>query len=286
MKYKNNDLVPQIFIAVVGVILVGIIIYYVMNSVQSTTKLADAIILDTEKTTSEYCEYDIAKYDGEDIRGSEVTNFIKKHIGNYDNSETAPIYVEVITMVSGSINTNTYNNKEYIESIRSFSDVQHYVKPTAIFKGEVIRTVNKVIIGVRFSQKWFFGGFILRNAVTSVMEFLLGAILLCLGLLYLETQYKDLSILTSAIAGERIKDSKVLQQYNHVNINQVLDEELYAIIMGYRQYPIMIDEYIVPFNGYDYELYFTYIRDGYYIKEYQYESDRSAVIIRYIYMGM
>ena len=125
----------------------------------------------------------------------------------------------------------------------------------------------------------------MRNAITSVMEFLLGAILLCLGLLYLEAQYKDLSILTFAIAGERIKDSKVLQQYNHVNTNQVSDEELYAIIMGYRQYPIIIDEYIVPFNGYDFELYFTYIKDGYYKKEYRYESNRSIIMIHYTYMG-
>ncbi|TAH70329.1 MAG: hypothetical protein EWM47_05600 [Anaerolineaceae bacterium] len=153
MKHKNNDLVPQIFIAVVGVILVGIIIYYVMNSVQSTTKLADNIILDTERTASDYAEYDIVKYNCEDIRGSEVTNFIKKYLGDYDTSESAPIYVEVITKASGLTNTNTYSNKEHIENIKNFSNMQHYIKPTAIFTGEVIRTANKVIVGVKFAQK-------------------------------------------------------------------------------------------------------------------------------------
>lgn len=153
MKHKNNDLVPQIFLAVVGVILVGIIIYYIMNSVKSTTNLADTILLNTEKTTIEYAEYDITKYDGEEIRGSEVTNFIRKYLGDYDTSETAPFYVEVITKISGSTNINTYNNKEYLDDIKNFSNMQHYIKPTAIFKGEVIRNTNKVILGVKFTQK-------------------------------------------------------------------------------------------------------------------------------------
>lgn len=153
MRHKNSDLVPQIFLTVVGVILVGIIIYYVMNSVQSTRRLADTIILNTEKTASQYTEHDIVKYDGEDVRGSEVTNFIKKHLGNYDTSETAPIYVEVITKISGSTNVNTYSNKEHVDDIKNFSNMQHYIKPTAIFKGEVIRNTNKVILGVKFTQK-------------------------------------------------------------------------------------------------------------------------------------
>lgn len=153
MKHKNSDLVPKIFLSVVGVILVGIIIYYVMNSVQSTSKLADTILLGTEKTASEYAEYDIVKYNGEEIRGSEVVNFIKKHLGDYDTTEVAPIYVEVVTKIAGSTNINTYNNKEHINDINNFSNMQHYIKPTAIFKGEVIKNANNVIIAVKWTQK-------------------------------------------------------------------------------------------------------------------------------------
>lgn len=153
MKHKNNDMVPKIFIAVVGVILTGIIVYYVMNSVNSTTKLADSVILSTEEISIGYEEHDIVMYDGEDIRGSEVVNFIKKHIGDYMPSDTAPIYVEVVTKASSSVYTHTYTNNAYIDEIRNFSSIDYYVKPTAIFTGEVIRTVNKVIIGVKFIQK-------------------------------------------------------------------------------------------------------------------------------------
>ena len=152
MKQKNNDLVPQIFLAVVGVILVGIVIYYTINSVKSTTRVADAVIANTEQTASDYSEHDILIYDGEAIRGSEVVNFIKKRIGDYSSDEIAPIYVEVLTKVSTSTYTHTYKNKEYFDDIRNFSSIEYYIRPTALFIGEVIITENKVIIGVRFTQ--------------------------------------------------------------------------------------------------------------------------------------
>ena len=149
MKHKNNDIVAQIFLAVVGVILVGIIIYYTMGSVSSTTRLADNIITNSEKMAVDYDEYEIVKYDCEDIRGSEVVNFIKRQLGDFSATEEAPIYIEVISKASSA----TYTNNQYIEQIKNFSIIDRYIKPTAIFAGEVIRTGNDVIIGVKFSQR-------------------------------------------------------------------------------------------------------------------------------------
>lgn len=153
MKHKNNDMVPRIFLAVVAVILTGVIVYYVMNSVKSTTKLADSVIANTEKTTINYLEHDIVMYDNEDIRGSEVVNFIKKHLGDYSASETALIYVEVITKNMGNSYLKKYTNDKHIDDIKNFSNLEYYIKPTAIFTGDVIRTENMVIIGVKFTQK-------------------------------------------------------------------------------------------------------------------------------------
>lgn len=151
MKNKNIDLVPQIFLAVVGVILAGIIIYYVMNSVKSTSRLANSVIAKTEETAIAFSEHDILMYDGEEIRGSEVVNFIKKHLGDYSETEIAPIYVEV--KKTGSDDTIKYTNSKHIKNIKNFSNEEHYIKPTAIFTGQVIRNENKVILGVRFTQK-------------------------------------------------------------------------------------------------------------------------------------
>lgn len=153
MKHKNNDIVAQIFLAVVGVILVGIIIYYTMGSVSSTTRLADNIITNSEKMAVDYDEYEIVKYDCEDIRGSEVVNFIKRQLGDFSATEEPPIYIEVISKASSATYTNKYTNNQYIEQIKNFSIIDRYIKPTAIFAGEVIRTGNDVIIGVKFSQR-------------------------------------------------------------------------------------------------------------------------------------
>ena len=152
MKHKNSDLVSQIFIAVVGVILVGIIVNYVINTVESTTRVADIIIADTEGLASEYAEHNIKIYDGEENRGSEVVNFIKRMLGDYSSLETSPLYVEVVTRRSESTYINTYINNEHIDDIRNFSSLEYYIKPTTLFMGQVIRTRNKVIVGVKFTQ--------------------------------------------------------------------------------------------------------------------------------------
>ncbi len=120
----------------------------------------------------------------------------------------------------------------------------------------------------------------------DAVELLIGLMLLGLGLSYLAWQDNNLSDLTEHIIREAIENCHVLQQYNLVDVNQVSDEELYATIMGYRQYPIMVDEYTVPLNGNDYELYFTYIKEGYYKKEYQYDEERHIVMLLYSYLGL
>ena len=152
MKNKNNDLVPQIFLAVVGVIFVGMIIYYIVSSVKGSWGLADTLISNIESTASDYTELEITMYDGEEIRGSELVNFIKKQLGDYYASEIAPIYVEVVTNTKDGTYTTSYINSEHIDSIKSFSN-QRYIKPTAKFAGKVIRTKNKVIVGVKFTQR-------------------------------------------------------------------------------------------------------------------------------------
>ncbi len=153
MKHKNNDIVPQIFIAVVGVVLIGIIVFYVISSTKSTSGLADEIIADTEVTAIQIAEYKITMYDGEEIKGSEVVNFIKKNLGDYSSTETSPIYVEVVTNHSGTTYTRRHTNNTNVKEIKNFSNTQYYIKPTALFTGEVIRDQNKVILGIRFTQK-------------------------------------------------------------------------------------------------------------------------------------
>ena len=89
----------------------------------------------------------IMKYD-DMVQGSDVVNCIKEILGDYTVSETAPLYVQVETTSA----TNTYTNGSIIDEVRDFSDL-HYIKPTSVFEGEVIKNVNNVIIGIQFIQK-------------------------------------------------------------------------------------------------------------------------------------
>jgi len=115
---------------------------------------------------------------------------------------------------------------------------------------------------------------------------IIGALLIGIGLLYLISQYKALTRLTDTITLHTIEDKKVFNQYSITNINKVSDIEVYAAIIGYREYPIMVDDNLVPLNGHDYDLYFSYVRDGYYYnKEYQYDANRHIVMILYTYIG-
>ncbi|TAH70328.1 MAG: hypothetical protein EWM47_05595 [Anaerolineaceae bacterium] len=126
----------------------------------------------------------------------------------------------------------------------------------------------------------------MQNTVTNVIELLIGAILMGLGLLYLASQYRALSYLTDLISQDTYEDRNVLQQFNEINIDRISDDEIYAAIMGCREYPIMIDDNLIPLNEHDYDLYFTYVRDGYYKKEYQYEANKRIVLILYSYNGI
>ena len=153
LKQKNSDMVMYIFLSVTAIIIVGLIIYFIKNSLDSTMHTANHLINEQEQTATELEEYSIMKYDNEEVRGSEVVNYIKKQLGDYSSSETAPIYIQVKTMIDGKSYTNTYTNSKYIADIKNFSSKQYYIKPTAWFTGKVVKSENKAILGVIFTQK-------------------------------------------------------------------------------------------------------------------------------------
>lgn len=153
MKQNKTEWPAYMFLTLLGIIISGIIIYYVKNSMDITTSIADEIINNQEEIANDYANYEYTKYDGEEVRGDQVVNFIKKELGNYSASEAAAIYVEVVTIISGITRTNRYKNKQYIRDIKNFSKTQYYIKPTAYFTGEIVKTANNAILGVRFVQK-------------------------------------------------------------------------------------------------------------------------------------
>lgn len=109
-------------------------------SASSTEKLNDFAV--------ELSETDLNLYDGLEVTGSDVVNFIKKRLGEYSSLETAPVVVYVKT----SKTEKCYTNSEIIKSIQDFSHV-NYISPLRKFVGHIERDGNKVITGIHFEQK-------------------------------------------------------------------------------------------------------------------------------------
>lgn len=92
---------------------------------------------------------EIVMYDGVEVYGSDVVNFIKKQLSEFETSEIGPLAITVITS-NTPLKSNTYYNSTYIEDIQNFTK-DNYIKPLNKFKGKVIKNQNGVIIEVVFT---------------------------------------------------------------------------------------------------------------------------------------
>ena len=153
MKHKNSDLPSYWILTLFGVILTACIIIYIKGFFDTTKDVSDSLVAKTESITGDIKEYDITMYAGETLQGSEVINYIKKNLGQYSDSEAAPVFIRVRKSVSGTTYTNDYINKEHIEDIKNVSALDYYIKPTSQFYCEIIQNENKVILGISFTQQ-------------------------------------------------------------------------------------------------------------------------------------
>lgn len=131
-----------------AIIITCMIVALGFRAADTAKEINNSAIIQMSQLNNDIQSADISMYDAAEIYGSEVVNFIKRTLGDYTEAETAPISVKVTTTLS----QNTYTNKSKIFDIRDFTS-SYYIKPTAVFIGEVLQNENKVIIGVAFTQK-------------------------------------------------------------------------------------------------------------------------------------
>lgn len=123
------------------------------------------------------------------------------------------------------------------------------------------------------------------NSVTSVMEITVGGLLVICGIIYLSMQSRNLEQFTSITMSNIIEDENIFQLYHDFDRNSITSDELYAVLIGYREYPIVIDGITIRTDGCDLEYYTSLIQAGRYKKEYQYDSNSKIELIRYSYLG-
>lgn len=117
----------------------------------------------------------------------------------------------------------------------------------------------------------------MRFITKHIYEMVIGALLLALGLLYLSTQRDSIHRLVNVVKGDLIEQRDLYQQASQFDQNKVTDEHLYALLMGYREYPIVINGNEIPVDGSDYEFYFSLITQNTYTKSYVYDSGHNII---------
>ena len=125
----------------------------------------------------------------------------------------------------------------------------------------------------------------MRHFTGHIIEMAVGALILGLGLLYLTALDRSTGQLIDNVMGQTIEQKDLYEQSYDISTDAVTDNELYAIIMGYRDYPIIIDGSIIPPDGMDYPAYFLLIRIGTYQKSYLYDSNHNIMRIVFTYNG-
>lgn len=148
LKINNLSDVTKILIIAAATIITCIIVGIGFSALHIAKQLSSNTIDDMVSLNHDLIDNDIKMFDATEVTGSDVINFIKKQLGDYEVGETAPLYITI----KSNISEYNHTNKEHIESIRDFRHM-YYIKPTAIFKGEVIKNENEVILGVSFIQK-------------------------------------------------------------------------------------------------------------------------------------
>ena len=120
---------------------------------------------------------------------------------------------------------------------------------------------------------------------THLIEFAAAVFIFGAGLLYLNKEYLAVKQLTDAVSNKVIEEPELYQQYNRSTIDEIPEEELIAVIMGYREYPIIIDGVTMEVVAEHPEDYLQLIKDGYYKKSYGYDTKHSIVTVIFTYAG-
>ena len=155
MKTKKADLVYKIFFIVVGVILSGLMIAWLVSTYNDKKNEADAGTKKINRVTSQMADFDLTIYDGASIKGEALTDLITAlkekgaqvsvTVKTLDNTLTSYIY--------GTTSTTPINLDSAVTVTPPLSkSATGYITPTGNFKGEVIRNANDVIVCLYFTQ--------------------------------------------------------------------------------------------------------------------------------------
>lgn len=132
------------FLLAAGVIITCLIIgigFLVAREASATASSSSALLSDFQ---NELSESNITRYDGLEVAGSDVVNFIKKQLEG-QSKEVKNFYIKVVQVGK----SRSYDQKSDLAGLRKYGHVD-YIVPSSRFTGKVERDLNGVIVGITF----------------------------------------------------------------------------------------------------------------------------------------
>lgn len=148
MKTNHITDATKIMILAAATLITCLLVAFGLSAMRTARNLNETAVAQMIALNNDLKDSDLKQFDDLEVHGSEVVNLIRKELGDYGDGETAPIYIYVKT----SAKENTYTNGSQVRNLQNFTH-ENYIKPTALFLGELDVNENDVILGVRFTQK-------------------------------------------------------------------------------------------------------------------------------------
>lgn len=133
----------------VGTLITCIVITVAIHMAKITQKTGIAYSDRLNEFYQDVSRSDLLMYDGVEVYGSDVVNFIKKELSAYSATESAAITITVVTSNS-PYTVHSYTNDKYLSEIQNFTNIR-YIKPLNLFRGLVIYNENEVITQIKFT---------------------------------------------------------------------------------------------------------------------------------------
>lgn len=138
----------KIIYLAVSISITIIVVFSIMRASDTAQVISNFSISAISQMERDVLNWDLMQYDQKELMGSEVLNFVKRQLGEYEADKESDLYIRVVTIFGDY----TYVNNESIPLMKDISS-SHYINPMVKFQGMIEENTNDVIVGIKFTYQ-------------------------------------------------------------------------------------------------------------------------------------
>lgn len=138
--------ITRFFMIAASLIITAGLVFIAFRMADIGSETANHVMQEFADMGNEIKDSEILQYDGVEVAGSDVANFLKKQFSQ--NIDSVGFVVKVVS----DKGTKVYSEYEDVREIYNFSHTS-YIEPMAVFRGTVYKNENGVITEVCFEKK-------------------------------------------------------------------------------------------------------------------------------------